>query len=356
MGLLKSMTPLRRSCSPVSAPVSILLLAGLFFLIWFSPVVNAKMGGMCNECHTMHNSENGSPVATDLEGNPVQTPYPSLLISSCLGCHTSPGNSTIVDMGSWEIPAVNNLIEPVNSLAGGNFYYVEEEDSRGHNISQANPDGLLSAPPGGAFPEGGDYEGQLRCAGTHGCHGYNGGHGEAAKDDEAKALGKAHHGAIVNSPVAESYRYLYGIKGKEDPDWERDNSNTSHNEYKGSTNPASVDTMSSFCSECHGNFHGTSGAGTSSPWIRHPTDKVLPVQPAEYAGYTVYSMVAPLARPDPDNVAFTNAVTPGQDIIMCLSCHRAHGSPYYKSLRWNYKSSDLATSLSGCSVCHTGKQ
>jgi predicted CXXCH cytochrome family protein len=40
---------------------------------------------------------------------------------------------------------------------------------------------------------------------------------------------------------------------------------------------------------------------------------------------------------------------------MCLSCHGAHATDYYKILRWDYRSSVLSTAISGCIVCHTSK-
>jgi predicted CXXCH cytochrome family protein len=339
----------------VFACVCALALAGSLSLLFFTSRASAKVTGHCSNCHTMHNSQGGLPVATDVDGNPVTTAYPSLLVSSCLGCHTSQTNSTIIDLSPGRIPIVNNAIEPARTLAGGNFYYVQVNSSNGHNVIPGSTDPTLTEPPGGSFPQGGHYAGQLRCAGTRGCHGFNGGHQEQPVDNETKAIANAHHGSGIpmdGSTVARSYRFLYGIKGQEDSDWEWDNSNSSHNEYKGSTDTNAKDTISYFCSECHGDLHG---AGASSPWVRHPADKVLPTT-GEYAQYTQYDMLAPLARPDPSNVSFTNAVTPGQDMVMCLSCHRAHGSPNYKAIRWDYKSPDLETSLSGCAVCHTGKK
>ncbi len=184
-------------------------------------------------------------------------------------------------------------------------------------------------------------------------------------DDQSGAMKGAHHGndtpPLTGSltDVSKNYRFLLGIKGKEDSDWEYDNVNTSHNEYQGSTSSA-TNTISYLCGECHGKFHtwigGASEVGTATPWLRHPTDILLPSDASkEYRNYTSYSMVAPVARPDPDNVANTTVVTPGTDIIMCLSCHRAHASPYFKMMRWDYKSSTLSTALSGCNVCHTSK-
>lgn len=305
-------------------------------------------------------------MAYDFDGTSftkTSTPKGSLLIYSCVGCHSATNGTTWQD-SITKAPIVFNTSAPTygaNGLAAGNFYYVGVNDLYGHNVFTSNPDvPLANIPPGGtALP------GQLRCAGgtvggPWGCHGHNGRQGDTAVDDQTKAMKGGHHGddtpplAGSLTDVAKNYRFLLGIKGKEDTDWEKDNVNTSHNEYQGATNFTTTSTINYLCAECHGNYHSTTGVGSASPWLRHPTDIALK-STGEYSSYTTYSMVAPVARPNPDSVASTSTVYPGTDIIMCLSCHRAHASPYFKMMRWDYKSSTLSTALEGCNVCHTSK-
>ncbi len=320
----------------------------------FTGEAQAYVTGQCSSCHTIHNSQDGSSVAFKLNSSysGFETTYVSnkrLLKSDCIGCHSSTGTATIVG----NIPVIFSTSSFSNPLAGGNFKSVRTDDTTGHNVSGIiAQDGTLGLTP----PGGSTMASQLTCAGQYGCHGDTSG-----GNDNYSALGGAHHvddtGGITGASVGLSYRFLNGILGKEDANWEQDNTNTSHNEYKGSSGSA-TDTISYLCSKCHGNYHtwvgGASEVGTSSPWIRHPTDVILP-NTGEYASYTTYSMTAPLARPNPDSVSDTTAVSPGTDIVMCLTCHRAHSSPNYKILRWDYKSSTLSTAISGCNVCHTSK-
>jgi hypothetical protein len=278
-------------------------------------------------------------------------------------------NESIKEFDDNKIPIVFNTAGyPGTPLAGGNFYSVSINiDNTGHNIFSTNIDETLnSTPPGGNFPSGGTYTGQLRCAGTRGCHGHNGGQsGDTPVDDETQAMKGAHHGDdssplngdITN--VARNYRFLLGIRGKEDSDWQQDNINTSHNEYKGSTSN-DTNTISYLCAECHGKYHtwvgGASEVGTASPWLRHPTDTLL-LGTGEYSNYTTYNMIAPIARLDPDNLPDQTQVIPGTDIVMCLSCHRAHASPYFKMMRWDYQGwpACMPDCTNGCNVCHTSK-
>lgn len=342
----------------------------LFVLsLLFPSSLLAKITGNCSNCHTMHNSQNGSSMNFDNSA----TPNEMLLRATCLGCH-SEANGTSWKNGVSGAPIVLNTVEPTyntaKGLAGGNFYYVStpgtgDYDNKGHNVLSGNPESNLAnpnLPPGSTVA----LAQQLRCAGTYGCHGHNGRQiGDTAVDNQTMGIKGAHHGNDTPplpgslTDVAKNYRFLLGIKGKEDTDWEKDYVNTSHNEYKGAIGFSDTFTISYLCGECHGNsggggFHNSTGVGSASPWLRHPTDIAL-ISTGEYANYTTYSMVAPIARPDPDNVTNTTVVTPGTDIVMCLSCHRAHASPYFKMMRWDYKSATLSTAISGCNVCHTSK-
>jgi predicted CXXCH cytochrome family protein len=132
-----------------------------------------------------------------------------------------------------------------------------------------------------------------------------------------------------------------------------------------STLKAPNQSMSGFCSSCHGNFHssatenGNAGRyeynGTSGAFLRHPSDYVIP-DSSEYAAYTVYNTSAPVARPDLAT-AVAGTVTPGVDMVMCLSCHQAHATPYDGMLRFDYEAivAGTTTAKDGCLACHTTK-
>ena len=369
-------------------------------LIAWGGSVQAAVQGWCAECHTMHYSQQGKQPGES--GFPstypynlwtgTSGPYNALLVDSCIGCHS--GSSAIKGTA---IPVVLHTSDPTNTgpgstLAGGDFYWVASsggaDDTKGHNVSGiAGQDSNIGYDPPGWDPNAtsgftwgqvasgaSNWTQQLTCAGTYGCH------GDHTESTDAGAIRGAHHGddsclkaATLNvsaqgSSVTTSYRFLAGIKGIEDSDWEytATDGTTDHNQYygvDGNSNYSNKATISYLCAECHGIFH--KDTGSSSPWLRHPTDITLPSTTSkEYYAYNGgsgtdndYDILAPVGSDLSGGVEAK--VTPGSSdaIVLCVSCHRAHGSEYPDLLRWCYTTCQAGTSNSncGCFICHTQK-
>lgn len=364
-----------------------ILICGFVCWLALGNLAEAMVTGKCSNCHTMHNSQGGTVMGDD-------TPNSALLVSDCVGCHTGnnqSGETIPFVMGSGVTYTDHDTTG--NSLAGGNFFFVSNNHANGHNVSGLYPqdDQLASlTPPGwtpGFYPNGDTAEEvnggatswstQLTCAGTNGCHGRH------SLADPAAAMSGAHHTRVTNldgSTVGTSFRFLYGIRGVEAADWEYSPSSSNHNVYMGvdrssDSVPGSgkaSQTISFLCAECHGDYHsgsGTLGAleddiAVGSPWLRHPTDfDMNNVSSKEYGLYNgastpggnTYNFLVPVGRdlvalgePADSSTVFN---TSGDAIVTCLSCHRAHGSPYYKIMRWDYKNSNGGD----CTVCHTSK-
>ena len=267
-----------------------------------------------------------------------------------------------------------------NTLAGGNFWWVEQPDSdaKGHNVVVDNDDDNLSVAPGASNGVG---------CGTNSCHENlnTAPSAESGKNScQSCHLNPAHHTASSGYvSAAPWYRWLsghmtgsgHGVKGIEHADrgYGATVGGTNHNEYLGNVGTktsaggfsALGDTMTGFCTGCHGNFHiQDATAAGATPWTRHPSDFVIPnTEGSEYNSMsTSYNPNTPVARPS--GFAWAGAVgvatvASGTDMVMCLSCHVPHGSPYDDLLRWNYDAMEVGTieaaAGTGCFVCHTGK-
>ncbi len=360
-----------RNLCKVNICFLLLALSTLFFAF----PLEARVAGNCSNCHTMHNSQGGKSVAKDFDGSSfslTDTPKEKLLIYSCLGCHSATDGTTSQDSATLAPIVFNTVLPSYEGLAGGNFYWVEGlegNDTNGHNI--LSPDDVLTKAPGDT--------GNSNC-GTESCHKNLDKVvsivGEPQLDGrqgcEKCHLNPKHHandghaypdGGLVTTADQGWYRFLsghntgegHGVAGYEDGDWQKSVSSNDHNEYLGNqfsgfSGFVLGHTTTAYCTGCHGIFH--TNQGTASPWLRHPSDAILPIS-GEYASYTTYDPLVPVARPNLDEPSST--VTPGTDMVMCLSCHRSHASPYFKMMRWDYKSSNLSDALSGCNVCHTSK-
>lgn len=195
--------------------------------------------------------------------------------------------------------------------------------------------------------------GQLTCAGEYGCHG-----DRSAGNSELDSLRPgSHHVAddpTLGDSIPNSYRFLDSIKGIEDASWEINASSTDHNQYLGATTGVgSGDTISDFCAECHGDFHN---ADNASPFLRHPTDVSLPLDAnSEHSAYVNYKPETPVASSDLSWGVLDVVNTNGERrIVTCISCHRAHGTPWDSILRWDYKSWP-GGGYNGCADCHSYK-
>ncbi|MGA1841617.1 MAG: cytochrome c3 family protein [bacterium] len=338
--------------------------------------------GRCFNCHTMHYSQDGVALELNLSEWSTEGPYHTLLTKDCLGCHSSNVSSTYYDLDGYRVPVVNYTgpDAPANYLAGGNFWWVKEgnegaDDSKGHNVFPGEKDDKLSKAPGGItcssnschdnfdreYTGSWSYPGLYKRQGCTGCH---------MVDDILQPSGYHHaddgnqYDIINNFPW---YRFLkshirlggiYGVIGIEDSKWQAmdESDSENHNEYLGKEGAFTSDswslannrTMTAFCCGCHGKFHmQQKEKGQYGHWIRHPSDATLPDY-GEYKDYNTYNPEVPVARSDPGSIN-SIAVTPGEDLVSCISCHRPHGSPYPDMLRWDPDTCD------GCITCHTQK-
>jgi len=337
----------------------------------------ANVSGVCGNCHTMHNSQDGAAVlhsgagagwaadGTFNSGDASETPVGYLLISDCVGCHSSiTADQTIIQLGENRIPIVLNTSGyPSKALAGGNFYQLSrgaDYDGYGHNVyGISEHDSKLTSAPG-----------NNRCGNASSCHNTLAVAPTAQNDWRGGCQGC--HYNVYHHKDNNSYRFLnshdeqFGawVQGVEHASWEHPDhiaSTVDHNFYTGvdrnetgsgeSLELKQTHSISSYCAGCHNTFHSTAGIGITT-WLRHPTEITLPEE-GEYAQYnpvTDYEIQSPVAWIDPANPQRDEA------IVMCLSCHRVHGSEYPDMLRWDY-SQMIADEPNedGCFVCHSTK-
>lgn len=349
-------------------------------------IASAAVSGKCDKCHTMHNSQNDSPMTLDGSSSPNQI----LLRGSCIQCHGGSSTSAVGTNDNMYAPRVyvNSGQGSLNDsswtwLPGGYFNLADTDttDSNRHNVYdlEAGCDSVLNVlyPPG--YSNAGtnsdrpadtaSWNSQLTCAGTYGCHGWTAVAG-TKKYDSWGGIAGHHHGN--DSP----YRYLRvtenhtPVKGTGVPwaTWLATPGASQNIYFANDSGSANAPTISRLCGECHGKFHAygattTIGEGTTfdgSNWLRHPTD--LQMTSARQAAratrdrwdlVTTSNMVPVASNND------TVAAVAGEGYVICLSCHVAHGGAYKDLLRWSYTLMSAGTNGAGagtgCFVCHSTK-
>ncbi len=344
---------------PRESSIVPVLMAGfclLLTLFSFPLHSEARVKGKCRNCHSMHSPD----------------PSPVLTRGGCVGCHgrDPAGARNIIPLGKARVPQVIHNMKD-GDLAAGNFYYTadlyERDYGKGHNVAGISmqerppmniPPGFAGNViiPGGTGPAYWPPQQQLTCAGTWGCH------GNRTIENPYRSLYGAHHEddrVIDGLTVGRSYRYLYGIKGWEHEDWEYQATPDNHNGYRGDPGHGATDTISYLCGECHGKLHPSPNLGGRDVgfpvWLKHPTDIAFSsvnggYGNSEFQWYTRYSLESPVAFRDPRG---RESVVDMDSVLMCLSCHRAHASPYQDMLRWDY--AGMTEPGRGCLTCHTEK-
>jgi len=344
----------------------------LFIILLVLSVVLAygsahALTGVCSGCHTMHNSQDGQNVATGDDGSTTtSTPNASLTISTCIGCHNG---------GVTSAPNIFGSTYGTNTTAGGTFNSsVADTNSKKHNVQdlvaagmETDEDVNVTGTPG----NGGDSTltvglTELTCAGAKGCH------GDHSQTGSAAGIKGFHHASRTADRSSKGYRFLETstgtpIEGKGSTQagvdgWEINQPSSGldvHNVY----NADAGTSISTLCAQCHGEFHGTSDTGSSSPFQRHPTDNAIPVAwDSVGAGVTIDYQNNPFGFSGTDfttkaiNVAYADDLSDNPDVV-CVSCHRAHGTPNNDLLRFDYSGMVAGGGgTTGCLGCHTNQR
>jgi len=247
---------------------------------------------VCSDCHTQHNSENGQPMRTD--NNPA--PAPMLLrranaLELCLSCH---------DGSNPNAPDIITPVGYVSESVGGAFPNSGGiPTANAHHLN--NP--VAEVPPGGTVPM------VLTCTTCHDPHG-NDNYRNLRPDPTKTGL----------APIT-----ILTVQGN----------------HANGSNPTQVyvpanviykSGVSKWCEQCH-------GAPT-----HHSIDK--PLWGSAIADYTSWTSVTlprvPVLSPS------DNAVPSADDQVVCISCHKAHGSDNDHLLIY----ADGSTQNSTCQECH----
>ncbi|HBR16190.1 MAG: hypothetical protein A3G39_09765 [Deltaproteobacteria bacterium RIFCSPLOWO2_12_FULL_43_16] len=348
---------------------------------------------LCLQCHAAAGTQGGVQFNA-CPGTACTTP-PKVLLTSTDAWNTTKDFSTIGAGGDFQF---------VGSYVSGSYNSTQDGGTalgRGHSIG-----GTVIAPPGN-----GSTVGTIATFSCTTCHDP---HGTSATTSTiniyrnlkggivAGATDKNWSNMLTNGNIGTSY--VGGPTGASDDNslgttptggsgiaasnniWPTYRSSGTQNSYSTSTTPPTLGgtaltgldgtgytLMSAFCAQCHSLWHEnvTTGNKTGSDWNRHPVDnRISDTSSASGAGVTITdfthyntNIAAGFKLPAANDAgsAFYYADNSG-DKVFCLSCHFAHGSPYYDILRWDYiaqidaaggsQTGNGVASVKGCQQCH----
>jgi hypothetical protein len=363
------------------------------FIDYITGSVNTRLyhsydGLVCYDCHTIHNSEDGAPIAAGAGGS--IGPYARLLkqptvTDICLQCHLYPASS------AFKAPAVmtpNGVLPSNLALPGGDFYWSGgtgpgAAPRKGHNPGKSlgvqamtmTSDSALSVSPGGSYPTS-----NWDCATCHDPHNRFGENVAAWRQLKRKINGIVHTGEETVVAGVESFG---GNQGPTTQGYEPIRSN-SRGDLRGGVNEtnyvntrkdgnalegaklypplAESDTnknvyrggFSSFCAVCHGDFHGgnveirnadNGKTRAGSAWLRHPTNVTINQSTGSKYGIDTYKAVVTNAQgnnPNPSGYDWKYPMVKG-DAVFTVKTNVASA---------NDPSTLAATDRIMCLTCH----
>jgi len=415
------------------------LLPGIFLLLALPTMASASFqsfgkqlyhseeGLVCTDCHDQF----GANHAASQDGTTPAAVLKKADISDlCLSCHTKGRNTAYtadlpgVQLGDWTAPIVmtdNGITPPGIAMPAGDFFWSNSDPRKGHNPAYTKDSSVPTSkaikgdPVLGNTPPGGSLAGpQWSCISCHGAHSRFDGSNSSwrqlkRKVNNVNVTGDVRQYAVetAKSSVVQDPRFEpiksnsrgemqgnYHTELRKDgnplegADLFQPESDTNKNVYRGG--------FSSFCSACHGDFHGGNQESGRSDgrnraggsWVKHPTNLRLG-ESSKYGvdAYTAsitntqgtnpnpvgYDWKYPVVKGDYDFSVKSSIASAAQrsisseDRIMCLTCHKAHATQFKNMTRWDTEAhafiaagqKDFAGEISigdnpayGCGKCH----
>ena len=236
-------------------------------------------------------------TACHIKSTDASAPYSAedLVQSGAMLCRTC--HDADLDVSGLNPPHVFNSR---HDLAGGTFTPTLVSDGAGHNM-QHRDSKLGLTPPGGMTLDAFD------CLTCH----------------------DAHDNGNFRNLKKEINGYTTVIVADGDPDYRR-------NVY--------ISGINDFCGACHEDFISVRSSRGAGGWTRHPVG--IAISSAAHADLDHWSRQANKVTEAEYPSGSSNDIYGAR--VFCLSCHRAHATPYKNAMRW-----DHARKPYGCLECHT---
>jgi hypothetical protein len=287
----------------------------------------------CAGCHTMHNSQDGELVDSAHPAGNAYLLNNGNASDTCLRCHADYGQ--FADGFGYGAGGDFAWVTKTFSWEGHSGTDYSEGHTHGHNVVSPAY-GIEQDPVLGTAP-GGDFLSQyLTCTSCHDPHGNTNFRFLYGSAGNGPIYDGNHYGFSADAPLAMGNSRRTNVAGsRAEPE-----TDAAHTVYKSG--------MSQWCANCHDQMH----AGNTTNYV-HPTgedmgssiaavynayissDQTTGGDPASaYRGLVPFEDVdVDLATVDTYN--YTAGPAPA-DQVACVTCHRAHASPFEDAGRWDF--------------------
>lgn len=275
----------------------------------------------CDNCHTMHNSQDGMPVNPDDPAGSQWLLHYESPTDLCLSCHA---------MGNGDVLG-HDPLNPPPEKGAGNFVYLLEDDINdatqgqqwpipgyraGHSVATVAW-GIPADPENRTAPGGTYSSDQLTCTSCHDPHGNQ-------NFRMLHGVGPVDYGAFNFSYPAPEGEGI-ALNDRE--------GRTNHTAYRGG--------WSEWCANCHGfqphrdlmSFEHPLDEGIGSEIADNYNSYDGPDSPN--GGQYTDAYIPELPIEDSDKNVWSTSGATSVSRITCMTCHRAHATSAPRALRWD---------------------
>ena len=330
-------------------PIAVSLTASAFLIIACctrAGEYHTSQKNVCSDCHVMHASkeaETWTPTEKLLKNSAGE-------IALCMTCHDGSDTQApdIVASGTAGGPS-NTVTTKYTSKHGSSagFFqndYLMSANPCGHDL---RPSVTATAPFSTTYSK----PGGLVCSDCHNPHG-TGNYRNLLSDPNPNHPG--------------SYNIVIGTQVKETTPVNDQNPNPAVAYDTTNISFYTQNNIGEWCADCHDGLAQNSTGSSPAHFKAHPsgvqiggysshvdTSNWQSGLPGETTGFgtDIGDSTAGIPRLRYGSPTGSNTVAGSSDTMLCLSCHKAHGSKYKYSLVWPYNETG-ADMLSGCQQCH----
>lgn len=325
----------------------------LFISLLIAAIPAAALGGeyhtgqslICSDCHIEHASIRGEqqqPEGFLLKVSGGEVPL-------CLSCHNGSNGQApdIVSSGNSTAPTLNVSTSYQSKFGSSAGFFqgdvLTSENPFGHDLQRMGQTPLSNSfsPPSG-----------LKCSSCHDPHG-------SANYRNLRSDPNPNHPGTSDVRLGVDVKESVAVNAiSPNPAQAYDSDNVSF---------YATNNLNAWCADCHDQLSANHGADAPAHFMKHPVGVDMApgngrhldvnnwlsgvIGAATGFGLGLEDGTSGVPRVRFGSPTGSNTAASSGDTVLCVTCHKAHGSKYKSAIAWPYRA-DANDSRSGCQQCH----